>query len=151
MGYVEEIRKLVGHRPLIFVGSVIVIIDEFGRVLLQKRKASNGDWGIPGGLMELGETTEETAKRELYEETGLSVEKLNLIDIYSGEKNFIRAQNGDEFYVVTIAYYSNTFYGDLRVNDEESLECTFFRFDDLPKNIVKSHLLILEQYINMKR
>jgi hypothetical protein len=46
MGYIEDLREIVGHRPLIFVGSVTVIIDEMGRLLLQQRKFPNGAWGI---------------------------------------------------------------------------------------------------------
>jgi ADP-ribose pyrophosphatase YjhB (NUDIX family) len=105
LGYIEELREIVGHRPLIFVGSVTVIVDDKGRLLLQQRKFPNGVWGIPGGLMELGESTEEVARREVYEETGLKVEKLHLISVYSGPQNYIKAENGDEFYVVTVAYF----------------------------------------------
>ncbi len=54
MGYIEDIRKLVGHRPLILVGAVVVMVDEHGRILLQQRKFPKGSWGLPGGLMELG-------------------------------------------------------------------------------------------------
>lgn len=106
MGYIEELRKLVGHRPLIFVGSVVVVVDEQGRILLQQRKFPEGAWGIPGGLMELGESTEDVARRALFEETRLQVDELTLINVYSGPEHFIRAANGDEFYVVTTAYYA---------------------------------------------
>lgn len=52
MGYIEELRSLVGHRPLIFVGSVVIVQDSNDRILLQQRKHPFGEWGIPGGLME---------------------------------------------------------------------------------------------------
>ncbi|CAM4004381.1 NUDIX hydrolase [Lederbergia lenta] len=42
MGYVEELRKIVGHRPLIFVDAVTIIVDECGRILLQQRKLQSG-------------------------------------------------------------------------------------------------------------
>lgn len=103
MGYIEDLRKIVGHRPLIYVGAVVVVVDEHGRILLQQRRFPEGAWGIPGGLMELGESTEDVAKRELYEETRLSVDELTLINVYSGSEHFIKAANGDEFYVVTTA------------------------------------------------
>ncbi len=71
MGYVEELRKIVGHRPLILVGAVVLVINENGYVLLQQRTEPYGKWGLPGGLMELSESPEETAYREVYEETGI--------------------------------------------------------------------------------
>jgi 8-oxo-dGTP pyrophosphatase MutT (NUDIX family) len=147
MGYIEELREIVGHRPLIFVGSVTVIVDDIGRLLLQQRKFPNGSWGITGGLMELGESTEDVARREIYEETGLSVDKLNLINVYSGPQNYIKAENGDEFYVVTVAYYSEGYKGELKIDKSESIKFDFFYPDELPNNIVKSHKVILDEFL----
>ena len=67
MGYIEELRKVVGTRPLILVGSAIIILND-KQVLLLQYRSDTYDWGVPGGAMELGETTEETARRELFEE-----------------------------------------------------------------------------------
>ena len=148
MGYVEELREIVGHRPLIFVGSVTIIVDDMGRLLLQQRRFPNGAWGITGGLMELGESTEDVARREIYEETGLSVGKLHLINVYSGPQNYIKAENGDEFYVVTIAYYSLGYEGEFNIDKSESIKFDFFYPDDLPSNIVKSHKVILDEFLS---
>ncbi|MBU5591177.1 NUDIX hydrolase [Clostridium sp. MSJ-4] len=152
MNYVEELRKIVGHRPLILVGSVVLIIDEKKRILLQKRKTTHyGAWGLPGGLMELGESTEETAKREIFEETGLTVGKLNLIDVFSGADNFLKLSNGDEFYSVTIAYYTENISGDIKMDEMESLELKFISLDELPKNMVKSHRKIIDSFLSKRR
>lgn len=148
MGYIEELREIVGHRPLIFVGCVTVIVDEMGRLLLQQRRFPNGVWGITGGLMELGESTEDVARREIYEETGLKVDKLHLINVYSGPQNYIKAENGDEFYVVTIAYYSEGFVGELKIDKSESIKVDFFYPDELPSKIVKSHKIILDEFLS---
>ncbi|ANU26160.1 NUDIX hydrolase [Planococcus versutus] len=148
MGYVEELRAVVGHRPLILVGSVVVIVDEEGRLLLEERKFPEGLWGLPGGLMELGESTEDTAKREVMEETGLAIDELKLINVYSGPKHFVVAKNGDEFYVVTTAYYSNKFHGELIVDQKESLSFKFFGPDKLPDRLVGSHRVVIEDYLN---
>ncbi|HLR52046.1 MAG TPA: NUDIX domain-containing protein [Candidatus Avamphibacillus sp.] len=77
----------------------------------------------------LGESTEDVARREVYEETGLRVDELHLINVYSGPQNFIKAENGDEFYVVTIAYYE----GKLYIDKSESIKFDFFYPDELPK------------------
>lgn len=149
MGYVEDLRKVVGHRPLILVGSVVIIIDDKNRVLLQKRKSPRGMWGVPGGLMELGESTEDTARRELLEETGLTVGKLNLIDVFSGEGSFLRVSNGDEFYAVTVAYYSNEVSGTLQIDESESLGFEFINVNELPENMVKSHRKMIGRFLEV--
>ncbi|MFC4560153.1 GNAT family N-acetyltransferase [Virgibacillus kekensis] len=147
MGYIEDLRALVGHHPLIFVGSVTVIVDERGRLLLQQRKSPYGVWGLTGGLMELGESTEDVARREIYEETGLKVNKLNLINVYSGPKQYIKAANNDEFYVVTIAYYAEGFEGELNVDESESIRFEFYYPNELPENIVGSHRVIIKEFM----
>jgi 8-oxo-dGTP pyrophosphatase MutT (NUDIX family) len=147
MGYVEELRKIVGHIPLIFVGSVVIINDGHNRILLQERKHHPvGRWGLPGGLMELGESTVETARREVNEETGLIVGELHLIDVFSGRDHYIKTPNGDEFYVVVTAYWTNEFTGLPTVNDSESMSLAFIDMNDLPMNIPESHKTIIDRY-----
>ncbi|GAA0371106.1 NUDIX hydrolase [Bacillus horti] len=150
MGYVEALRKLVGHRPLIFVGAVVIIVDEQGRLLLQQRRVPYGKWGLPGGLMELGESTEETARREVFEETNLKVGKLHLINVYSGANQFIKAENGDEFYVVTIAYYTNEVHGELIADKEEAIQFRYVTPEEIPDDMVKSHRRMLNDFFKMK-
>ncbi|WP_226582379.1 NUDIX hydrolase [Halobacillus litoralis] len=150
MGYVEELRAIVGHRPLLFVGAVVIIIDEKERILLQQRTSPHGVWGLPGGLMELGESTEQVAKREVHEETGLIVDHLKLLNIYSGEDQFVRAENGDEFYVVTTAYYTNDFYGEYHIDEEESIQVEFIHPGDLPERMIGSHRKIIEDFMSEK-
>nr|WP_088073729.1 MULTISPECIES: NUDIX hydrolase [Bacillaceae] len=146
MGYVEDLRELVGQRPLIFVGAVVIIVNPDGKVLLQQRTHPYGVWGLPGGLMELGESTEEAARREVFEETGLRVGELNLINVYSGAENFVVAKNGDEFYVVVVAYYTTEYEGDLHVDLSESIKVEFFGREDIPTEMVGSHRKVLDEY-----
>jgi ADP-ribose pyrophosphatase YjhB (NUDIX family) len=150
MNYVEDLRSIVGHRPLILVGAVVIIIDDKNRILLQKRKTTSyGMWGIPGGLMELGESTEDTARREVLEETGLIVGKLKLIDVFSGPDSLVKVPNGDEFYAVTIAYYTEETSGDLKIDTSESLGFSFISLDNLPENIVKSHKKMIDKFLQI--
>lgn len=76
--YINWIRSRVGHEKVILVFAGGCLFDEDGKVLLQKR-GDSGKWGFPGGAIELGETPEETAARELKEETGLDVEVKDIL------------------------------------------------------------------------
>lgn len=124
MEYYQEIRQYVGHRPLILPGAVVIIQNEFNEILLQERKP--GLFGLPGGLMDLGESLEETASREVLEETGLSVSALELCKVFSGPDYYFKIDNGDEFYSVTVVYQTKTFSGTLQANAEETLSLNFF-------------------------
>ncbi|WP_394219042.1 NUDIX hydrolase [Halobacillus trueperi] len=146
MGYVEDLRAIIGHRPVILVGSVVIILDREGRILLQERTSPQGVWGLPGGLMELGESTEQVAKREAFEETGLEVDDLQLLNVYSGADQFSRAPNGDEFYVVTTAYFTKVYRGNYNFDPEETVQVKFFEFHDLPEKMIGSHRKMIEDY-----
>ncbi len=78
MNYVQELRALVGHTPLILVSAGVLLFDDVGRVLLQRR-TDDGLWSIPGGAMEPGESLEDTARREVREEVGVAVGELTLV------------------------------------------------------------------------
>jgi len=69
------------ERPVVGVGGVVI---RDGRVLLVRRGSEplKGEWSIPGGTLELGETIAEGVARELREETGLQVRVLDLIEVF---------------------------------------------------------------------
>ncbi|MFK3960405.1 NUDIX hydrolase [Guptibacillus hwajinpoensis] len=150
MNYVKELRDIVGHRPLILVGAVAIILNENGEILLQQRNEEQKRWGLPGGLMEPGESTEETAVRESFEETGLTIKKLTLFKLYSGEEFFTKADNGDEFYSVTTAYVTTEYSGDI-IHTEESIALGYFSSDHLPELMVGSHRRMIREYFSEKK
>ncbi|RAW19366.1 DNA mismatch repair protein MutT [Paenibacillus taichungensis] len=80
-----------------------IIRDHMGRILLQKR-SDYGDWGLPGGGMEPGESIEETMIREVKEETGLDVSSYELAYIYTGEKMKYTYPDGNEVVFVMFLF-----------------------------------------------
>ena len=148
MGYIEDLRKLIGHKRIVLNGSLVIIENKDGKILMQKRTYPKGKWGLPGGLMELGESTVETAVREVREETNLTVEYLKLLGVYSGKDHLCKAENGDEWYVVVTAYTTKDFSGTLMINDGESEALEWFCPEEIPKNIPSTHRLVIDDYKN---
>jgi 8-oxo-dGTP pyrophosphatase MutT (NUDIX family) len=136
MGYVEELRALVGHRDVILVGVKVLVYDGAGRVLLHRRPS--GEWGIPGGLMEPGETAEETGRREVLEETGLRLGKLGLLGVLSGPSQYRKLANGDEFHAVTIVYSAHEVeetVASALPEASETMELRYFEKDEIPEEL----------------
>ncbi len=128
--YITYLRSFTGKNKVIMVVAGVLIFDEENRLLLELR-SDNQKWGHPGGYMELGETIEETAKREIFEETGLTLGEVEIFGIYSGKKQERILQNGDEVSLVKIMFTCKEFSGQLR-KSEESLQLKFFPLDKLP-------------------
>ncbi|MCR5755901.1 MAG: NUDIX domain-containing protein, partial [Acetatifactor sp.] len=109
-GYIMDMRKLVGHKTLIQCAGSVIIENGKGQVLLGKR-TDNHMWGYSGGSIEIDETVEECAKRELMEETGLIAEELEFFMINSGPEAHYIYPNGDEVSNVEIIYICRKYHG----------------------------------------
>ncbi|WP_144527690.1 NUDIX hydrolase [Peribacillus simplex] len=135
MGYIEDLRKLVGKRPVILTGAKVLVFNPLGQILLQFRTDTKV-WGLPGGLMELGESLEETALREVKEETGLTIGRLQFLKVISGVNYFIHLPNGDQFYSVNAFYITNEIIeGTLKPDGNEGSAVKFFSINQLPKDM----------------
>ena len=147
MGYVEELRELIGHKCIILNGSAVILKNKAGLILMQQRKYPYGKWALPGGLMELSESTVETAIREVYEETSLTIKNLTLLGVYSGKEYLCSAENGDEWYVVTTAYITDNYEGEVVVNDDESITFEWIDPNYLPDDTASTHRIIISDYL----
>ena len=132
--YIMDLRKLVGHRPLLQVGASVIVVDKENRVLLQLR-SDNHCWGYAGGSVELDEVVEEAAKRELYEETGLVAQKMELFGVFSGPDTHYVYPNGDEVSNVDVVYVCREYTGELTCQPGEVEALRFFRLDEIPENL----------------
>lgn len=145
LGYIMSLRQALGTRPLIMAAAGILIRDEQGRILLQHR-SDNQCWGIPGGSMELGESFEETARREALEETGLAVGALRLLCLRSGQDMYYRYPNGDQIYLASAVYLCDDYSGTLRADRNESLALGWFAPGDYPEHLSALDRPVLEEY-----
>ncbi|MBQ7455588.1 MAG: NUDIX hydrolase [Clostridia bacterium] len=147
MSYVRQIREKIGRDPLMIVGASVIVVNERGELLLQRR-ADNGCWGYHGGCVELYENTEAAARRELFEETGLTAGKMTLLGVFSGEEMRYTYPNGDQASIVDIVYLCRDFAGELRSQPEEVTELRWFAPDALPSLISPPNLPALQAYLN---
>lgn len=150
MEYFREIRALVGKRPIIAVAGGAIVLDANGRVLLQRR-SDDGTWSIPGGFMDLGESLEETARREIFEETGLTAGKLALVTVDSGRGLFHEYPNGDQVYIVNAIYWTSDVSGELKADGIEGLEVRFFDLASIPANMNNASRRALNAYLEAHR
>jgi len=147
--YIKNMRKHIGHERLLIVGAS-VIIHKDGKLLLQKRK-DNGCWADHGGCAELGETVEETAKRELLEETGLTAHSLELIGVFSGKELLYTYPNGDKVANVCISYLCEDFSGEMQPCTDETTALQWFEYENLPENISPPVIPILTRCVEILR
>ncbi|GGD83633.1 NUDIX domain-containing protein [Paenibacillus nasutitermitis] len=137
-----------------------IIRDDQGRILLQQR-SDYGDWGLPGGGMNPGESIEETMIREVFEETGLSVKEYELYAVYSGSRMEYTYPDGNKVVFVMFLFNASTDYSEhlsedgdtIRYQDDlcESLKLQFCSIDDISLDqINKVQRPVFEDLLNGK-
>ncbi|MFD6400565.1 NUDIX domain-containing protein [Nocardia sp. NPDC060249] len=114
-------------------GGSMLVVDGESRILMQRR-GDSGNWSLPGGAMEIGETLEECAVRETKEETGFDTEITGLLGIYTDPEHVIEYSDGEVRQEFAVTYFGRVVGGELAVSSE-STEVRFVgpdELDDLP-------------------
>lgn len=137
MGYIQNIRKKIGHETLIMPCACALIEDGKGNLLLQKRK-DDGTWGHHGGAVEVDESVEDALRREVREELNIELDEIKLFGIYSGKEYHHVYPNGDETSPIDIVYICSKYHGEICLQKEEVSEIGWFSKDNLPENIGKN-------------
>ena len=129
--YIKELRKKVGHKPLVLSHSVVLVINNQNEILLEER--SDDEFvDFPGGGIDLKETAEEAAVRELKEETGLIANRLDIFKVYSGEITYYKYFNGDEIYGIDSVFICRDYDGELKPQLSEVKKLFFCSLDNMP-------------------
>ena len=116
------------------VGCGVLVENREGKVLLQKR-SDTGEWCVPGGALELGETYAEAATREVREEVGIEVSNLKLFGLYSGDDRMIHYPNGDKVYSLSFIFTTRNYSGEISDSDSEVLEHRFVSREEIPDDL----------------
>ncbi len=141
--YIRNIRAKIGPDLLLLPGVTAVVVNQRDEVLLQLRRDTQ-TWAPPSGGVEPGETVAETAIREVYEETGISVEPERVVAVLSGRDYKVTYPNGDQMATVTTVFRCRpTDASAPRVNDDESLDIRYFPRAALPENMLPRHRRII--------
>ena len=128
--YLGRVRSSVGDvDTLLFVGARGVILDGQNRLLLIRR-SDNNRWAIPAGAMELGESMEECAIRETWEETGLRATTLTPFAFYT--RYTYTNDYGHTYQQILMSFRIHSWEGELLRQTEESVDAGFFSLDALP-------------------
>lgn len=124
---------MVPITPKLTVDAVIILN---GKIVLIKRRNPpyQGEFALPGGFVEIGETTEEATVREVYEETGLSIKIIKLLGVYSDP---LRDPRG---HTVSVCYLVSG-EGDPKA-DSDAEDIGFFEVADLPQLAFDHNMII---------
>jgi mutator protein MutT len=124
------LKRLYPNQPIVGVGAVII---RKGEILLEKRKndPGRGKWSIPGGLVELGESLEQTVIREVKEETRLEVENPELVDVVDDVE--LDAKGQVKYHFVIVDYFVELKGGALKASSDAE-ELRWVSFDQVEKS-----------------
>jgi len=143
------------ERPVVGIGGVVI---EDGRALLIKRGAEplRGQWSIPGGTLEIGESLQQGVARELLEETNLEVRVLEVIEVFdrifpADPSGLVNAARGPRFHYVIVDYLCERLSGEPRAGSDVT-DVVYAREDELEQfNLTETATRVLRKAFAMDR
>ena len=126
--FILELRTKIGTGPLWLPGVKVVLFHEDSVLLV--RRADNGRWTLPAGILEPGEEPAIAAVREVFEETGVHCKVTRLVGVATTDPALY--PNGDRAQYLDVIMEAGYLGGEARVNDDENLEVGWFGLDALP-------------------
>lgn len=119
----------LGKEGKLRLGCSAAIFDEQGRILLTRR-TDNGQWCLPGGGMESGESAAEACEREVFEETGLHVQVKRLVGVYSHPDQLVIYPDGNKAYIVALHFVVEVTGGEAGLSDETT-DVRYFTLEEV--------------------
>jgi 8-oxo-dGTP pyrophosphatase MutT (NUDIX family) len=126
-----------------------IVTDEHGRILLVKRR-DNTLWALPGGGHDIGESIEQTAVREVKEETGLDVEVSRLVGIYTNPAHVVAFTDGEVRQQFSLCFTTKLRGGELAI-DHESTDIAWTQPADIEQlEMHPSMRLRIQHYLDQR-
>lgn len=136
------------NKPKVGVGLGVMLFKK-GKILLGKRHGNpnkadselhgEGTWTMPGGKLEYGESFEDCAKREVYEETGIILNKIKIICVNNDKNKYA--------HFITVGVFSDKFSGEPKIKEpDEIVEWQWFGLNDLPAPLFFPSAKVIENY-----
>jgi ADP-ribose pyrophosphatase YjhB (NUDIX family) len=129
--FLRVIEERCGPAVVIMPAAAGIVLDDDRRVLLVRRRERDC-WSLPGGMMELGERIDRTAVHEIAEQTGLKVEPVELIGIYTDSHPPAPDPDGNRVKLVTALFHCRVAGGRVGSEGDASTDTCFFSLDALP-------------------
>lgn len=130
MDYWHRIRQAVGVGALIIPGAAGAIIHE-GKIVLVRHNLLK-KWQIPGGVQEIGESIQQTVRREIQEELGLCMEVRQLIGVYSDPRWTIEYPDGNKTQQLTFFFLMAGPITPIKLQEAEVAAYRFFAPGEIP-------------------
>jgi ADP-ribose pyrophosphatase YjhB (NUDIX family) len=130
---------MIGNTKIVLPGVRALIFNDMGELLLEKQTLF-GSWALPHGCVDVGESALDALRREVKEETGISVIHADPFGLYTDPRYSVTYPNGDEVQTFTIAFLVKEWSGELAIDGDEVTDLGFFPLDNLPEPIYPIHL-----------
>lgn len=131
--FILDLRAKIGHDLLWLSGITGVVLDDEEERILLVRRADNGRWSLPAGVLEPGEQPAIALLREIQEETAVDAEIVRLVSVDVLPPGSY--PNGDQVQFLDLCFRCRYLSGEARVNDDESLEVAWYPLDALPEGV----------------
>jgi 8-oxo-dGTP pyrophosphatase MutT (NUDIX family) len=121
----------LGKEGKLRLGVSAILFDDDGKFLLTQR-TDNGQWCLPGGAVESGESVAEACEREVFEETGLKVRVKRLVGVYSHPDQLVVYKDGNKAFIVAIHFEAEVISGELGLSNETT-DFGYFTLEEMEK------------------
>ena len=130
--------RIAADAPLM-VSTDMAIFDPSGEKVLLTRRADNGQWCLPGGRLEPGESAAEACAREALEETGLTIRLTRLVGVYSSPHMLVTYADGNRYHLIALTFAAEVAAGQPGLSNETTAWGWFAPADFDALDLVSNH------------